>query len=1098
MDCRTCGRANREDARFCDACGSRTQAEDSADRAPLPRAYTPKHLADTILRSARAVEGERKHVTVLFADIHRSMETQEHLDPEDWHNVMSRFFDVVTAEVHRHGGTINQYTGDGFMALFGAPIAHEDHARRACYLALDLRTGIQRLSEELARTRAIKLSVRIGLNSGEVVVGKIGDDLRMDYTAQGHVVGLAARIEQTAEPGAVYLSEDTARLVDGYCRCEDAGTFDIKGVGVPVRLFRLVDRIELRSRFELAVQRGLTRFVGRTAELDRLDESLAAAIAGRGSTVALSGDAGVGKSRLCYEFAERCRSRGLPVAYAQAFDHGDRIPFVAALDLLREIFAVSAADPPAQSRARIASVVPAEEPEFAARLSLLFEFMGVADRDGAAWSVDPADRNRLLLGVIREAVHRRGLEETLLVVLEDLHWLDDGSAAVVDAIARGAHGTHILFLCNFRPSFSAAWLEQPGCTQIVLAPLGADDSTELARILLGGDQTAALAGFVSEHAGGNPFFAEEIVRSLSDRRSAARETGGEPSAQAFDDQAIPPRVESLLAARIDRLPEQAKSVLQDAAVIGRVVPRDLLAQVSQLDETILREATDLLTRSGFLRETAAGQGAEYAFAHPLTHSVAYRTQLGAARRGRHLRAATALETSAEAAGWPGESAALLEHHWENAGDPLRAARAGARLARWLATSDARRSFAQWSKVRNLAAKLPESEVSMTLMLRACAAMLRFGWRLGLAPSEAERLFEQSRGIARRLGDVRTETFLSSSYGRMMGTIESAQVYLQHAREAARLCAGVDDPALQLVVDVARCQALGWVGRLGESLALAEDILGREESDVGAAVAHLGFSANVWARAQRGGLLIYLGRLIEGSDDLVQAMQLSREQNQLDLLPMASRGYVALQWILDDVDAAMTEAEAMVTHAERLGSPYALVGAYWGFGRALLMQDRGADAAAAMERALSIANDRIVYLEYEGSMLALLAEAERARGDLDRSRALAERAVTAARRRGMRVSEAEALVSLGRVLLADVRESDRDDAARALGSALEIADESGSRPLKALASVELAEVARLRHDVGLARAHRERARTELLAMSARRRAEALESGPLPGP
>jgi adenylate cyclase len=1046
------------------------------------------------LHSARAVEGERKQVTVLFADIRRSLETQEHLDPEQWHDIMSRFFDFVTAEVHRHGGTINQYTGDGFMALFGAPIAHEDHARRACYASIDLRAGLQRLSVELARTAAIEFSVRIGLNSGEVIVGKIGDDLRMDYTAQGHTVGLAKRIEESAEPNSVYISEHTARLVDGYCRYEDMGIIHVRGIGVPVRLFRLADRIELRSRFDLAVQRGLTRFVGRTTELDVLEETLTGAIAGRGSTVAISGDGGIGKSRLCYEFAERCRSRGLPMAYGQAFDHGDEIPFLTALELLREIFTITTADPPAQARARIASVFPATEPEVAERLSLLFEFMGVTDHDGAGQSTDPVDRNRQLLGVIREVIHHRGLQGPLLILLEDLHWLDEGSAAVVEAIVRGAHGTRILFLCNFRPSFRADWLGELACSQVTLAPLDANDSRELARILLGDDGPVELAAFVGERAGGSPFFAEEIVRSLTERHTSLAETGGEPSAQAFEDIAIPPRVESLLAARIDRLSDSAKSVLQDAAVVGRIVPRDLLAQVSQLEGAALDAATSLLTQGGFIRK--AIEGDTYAFVHPLTHAVAYRTQLAAMRQRRHFRTAAALEASGAVVDRPGESAALLAHHWEKAGHPLRAAQAGARLARWLVTSDVRRSFAQWSKVRNLAANLAESEISMTLTLRACAAMLRFGWRQGLQPAEAERLFEQSRGIARRLGDVRTETLLISSYGRMMGTIDSAEVYLRHASEAARLSARLNDPTLHLVVDVVQCQALGWVGRLGDSLALAEDILTREQRDVAAAVRYLGFSASVWARATRGWLLTELGRLAEGNADLLEAMRKSREEGQLDILPMASLGCVSLQWILDDVDAAMSEASAAVARAERLGSPYALVGAYWGLGRALLMQGRGEEAAVALKRALSIANDRIVYLESEGSMLALLAEAERAGGDLARSRALAERAVATARRRGMRMSEAEALLSLSRVLLSGGDESGWEAASGALRRALEIVDQNRARPLKAFLSVELAEVARMRRDVEGARMHREQARIEFLAMSARRRAEAVQGDPQP--
>jgi class 3 adenylate cyclase len=321
VTCPSCGFENPPEFKYCGKCGA--ELSGMAEKTPLreattiparePRDYTPKHLADKILQSKSALEGERKQVTVLFADVKGSMELAEQVDPEEWHGILDRFFHILTDGVHRFEGTINQYTGDGVMALFGAPIAHEDHAQRACWAALALREALGRHAREVKREHGLTFSTRVGIHSGEVVVGKIGDDLRMDYTAQGHTVGLAARMEGLASPDTVYLSEATARLVEGYFELEDLGAFPVKGVSDPVGVFELQGPGPHLTRFDAARARGLTRFVGRDADMQVLEAALAQARAGNGQVVGVVAEAGAGKSRLCYEFAQRCRALGVAV-----------------------------------------------------------------------------------------------------------------------------------------------------------------------------------------------------------------------------------------------------------------------------------------------------------------------------------------------------------------------------------------------------------------------------------------------------------------------------------------------------------------------------------------------------------------------------------------------------------------------------------------------------------------------------------------------------------------------------------------------------------------------------------------------------------------
>src|SRR5436309_3629918 len=350
--CAACGTQLPAGAKFCLECGQPAPGTPASTREP--RAYTPRHLAEKILTARSALEGERKPVTVLFADVKGSMELAEQVDPEEWHGIMDRFFHLLAEGVHRFEGTVNQYTGDGIMALFGAPIAHEDHARRACYAALHLSEALRRYANGLRLAHGLNFSVRIGLNSGEVVVGRIGDDLRMDYTALGHTVGLAARMEQLAEPGKVFLTEHTARLVAGFFTLRDLGESAVKGVAAPLRVYELEGAGALRTRLDVARARGFSRFVGRTEEMASLQAALGRAVAGTGQVIGVVAEAGVGKSRLCHEFTERARAQGIAVYDAHCVAHGKMIPFLPILELMRGYFGMTEQDGDEAARRTIA------------------------------------------------------------------------------------------------------------------------------------------------------------------------------------------------------------------------------------------------------------------------------------------------------------------------------------------------------------------------------------------------------------------------------------------------------------------------------------------------------------------------------------------------------------------------------------------------------------------------------------------------------------------------------------------------------------------------------------------------------------------------
>src|SRR5213594_2748624 len=686
--CPRCTALNPRGQKFCDSCGESLSPAVGAPVTPRDaRAYTPRHLADKILTTRDALEGERKQVSVLFADLVDSMRLAEGLDAEDWHRILDHVFEILTAEVHRFEGTINQFTGDGVMALFGAPLAHEDHARRACYAALSAMEEL-RASADTLRPDGLELSVRMGINSGEVVVGKIGDDLRMDYTAQGHCVGLAARMEQMAAAGTVLLTETTARLVEGFFALADAVLRSTKGVSAPIRVFELRGIGPSRTRLDAAGLRGLSRLIGRDAELSWLDGILSRSIGSDGQVVGVVGEAGVGKSRLCLEFVQRCRARGVAVYEVHCPTHGATVPWLAIRDLLRSYLGLAQGDGVEAIRRSVAQQLPALDAGFGDAVPLVLEVLGVSD--AATPSHPPQRATSQLAAFMRRFFRLRSTNQPGMVLVDDAHWMDSASDDLVGEIAASVRGTRTLLLANFRPEYRPAWIGGSHYHQLALSPLGAEASRELLHDLLGSDSSLGeLSARILERTGGNPFFTEEVVQALAASGSLVGARGAYRLTAPIDALALPATVQALLAARIDRLGEPVKHLLQSAAVIGKQFDEALLREVCGLvDEHDLDAALRALQEEDFLRLVTLSPQPEYAFKHPLMSDVAYRSQLGERRAQLHAAVATALEKLK--ADRLGEYASLIAHHWEASGMRFEAARWKRRAALRVASIKVRR------------------------------------------------------------------------------------------------------------------------------------------------------------------------------------------------------------------------------------------------------------------------------------------------------------------------------------------------------------------------------------------------------------------------
>ncbi len=670
--CPSCAALQPRGQQFCDSCGESLSPGGGPPATPRDtRAYTPRHLTEKILTTRGALEGERKQVSVLFVDVVDSMRLANGIDAEDWHRILDRVFEILTASVHRLEGTINQFTGDGVMALFGAPVAHEDHGRRACHAALAAMDELRAYADTL-RARGIELAVRMGINSGEVVVGKIGDDLRMDYTAQGHSVGLAARMEQLAAPGTILLTETTARLVEGFFVLEDAGLQSVKGVTAPIRVVELRGIGPARTRLEASGPRGLSRLIGRDIELAWLDGIFSRSVGSDGQVVGVVGEAGVGKSRLCLEFVQRVRARGVAVYEVHCPAHAATVPWFAIRDLLRSCLGLAEGDEVEAIRRGVKEQLRALDPGLADAVPLVLEVLGVGD--AAAPGQPPPRATTQLTGFMRRFFRLRSAHQPGIVFIDDAHWMDRASDDLVREIAASVRGTRTLLLANFRPEYRPTWIGGAHYHQLALSPLGEEAGRELLRDLLGSDSSLGeLGASILERTGGNPFFTEEVIQALAETGSLVGGRGAYRLTAPLEALALPATVQALLASRIDRLGEPAKHLLQAAAVIGKQFDEPLLREVSGVvHDRDLDAALAALQEQEFLRLVTLSPHPEYAFKHPLMGDVAYRSQLSERRTRLHAAVATALETLR--ADRLGEYASLIAHHWEASGMRFEAAR----------------------------------------------------------------------------------------------------------------------------------------------------------------------------------------------------------------------------------------------------------------------------------------------------------------------------------------------------------------------------------------------------------------------------------------
>jgi class 3 adenylate cyclase/tetratricopeptide (TPR) repeat protein len=1051
--CAACGTTNPPGNKFCQECGAALGAAPDG-RFASPDAYTPSHLARKILTARSALGGERKKVTVLFADLKGSLELLADRDPEDARALLDGVLERLMEAVHRFEGTVNQVLGDGIMALFGAPVAHEDHAVRACYAALRMHRSVAKYAEEMRRRQGVDVQIRVGINSGDVVVRSIGNDLNVEYSAIGQTTHLAARMEQLARPGTTLITDATRRAADRYIEVESHGPVPIKGLKQPVEVFELRGATPA-SRLR-ATAGALNRFLGRDGEMRRLEEVLEQAGAGRGQAVGVVGEAGVGKSRLVWEFTRSPRTHDWLLLEAPSASYTTATPYAPITTLLQAYFQVEPTDDVARIRTKVAARLLELDGQLHWALPAILSLGNIPTDDPEWESLEPAERRRRIFAAVTRIVLREAERRPVLLVVENLHWADSETSALVDTLVDEIGEARVLLLASYRSEHRPPWRERPHCSEVRLDPLSTGSAEALLEEVLGPTpEMQPLTRLLVERTGGNALFLEESVRTLVENEVLVGDRGAYRLAKPLAAVQIPDRVQAVLAARIDRLPEDRKSFLQAGAVIGKDLPVSLLQAVSGVPaEQVLGNLAEL-EEAQFLRTTSLYPDLAYSFRHALTHDVVYSTLLKEQRRSLHARIVDALEAL-----YPdrrSEHVERLAHHalgaelWFEAVAYLReaAGKAVARSANREAVTfleqalaalghlpESRETFAQAIDVRldlrppllqlgrleeiralsEEAAKMAEQIGDEARQARAYSYLINYHYLRG-EPARALEYGERCLGIAERLGD----RVLVSVVRRYMGHAYHA---LGQGRQAVR---ALHDNAEALAGEVARDPSAAAVTAYVSTCAwLAFALADLGEFD----------TAETWADRARAEAEARRHPYSEAIA-LTLAGQVSVLRGQLERAvgPLARALSICR-------DSSLTVWQAI---------PAALLG------QCLVTLDRKEDGLSLLEEGVRL-SDEVGVKAYLARWATLLGEGFLATGDALRAGEIGERALALARAHGERGHEAAALRLLGDVA-ASQQPAQLTTATERYTAAIAIAEELGLRPLLARTHLGLGQLHR---------------------------------------
>jgi len=1035
--CRSCGFSNRVTAKFCGGCGSSlAEPAEPSDSTPPPAGRAPPAPVRLL--------NERKQVTVLFADIKDSSILIHGMDPEQAAERLQPALQAMQEAVHRYGGTVNRIQGDGIMALFGAPIAHEDHAVRACYAALAMRDGIRTLYEDA-------IAIRIGLHSGEVVVRSIGNDFSVDYDAQGPVAHLAGHMEKSADPGTIRLSAVTYGLAEQYVAVRSLGRMPVKGAGEPVEVYELAAIKRVQSRWAARAAGGLSKFVGRGGEIEALQNAFAAAWKGRGRIVCIVGDPGIGKSRLVHEFLHAPALSGATILLASTAEHDRNIPYKTIGDLIRFWCLVEERDSRGDVAQKLHRTVLSIDPALAEMLPALESLLDLPVTDEAWANLAAVQRRQRTLDAVTALILRSAAQAPVVLAIEDLHWIDAESLAVFEHVVNSMEAVPLLLIGTHRPEFTNPWIAHGRSALVRLNPLAAPTADELLVDLLGASpKLVEIKRLLMQRASGTPLFLEEMIKALVETGVLAGQRGDRLLAAPINEIRIPVSVQAVLAARIDRLAPGHKTLLQMASVIGTEVPVALLQGIAELPEvTILQMLAELQTME-MLYESQRLPTLQYNFAHALTHDVAYSSMLLSQRRKLHAKVLEAIET--RYADRLEEHVEHLAYHalngeqWEKAAAYLYLA--GRRAIDRSAFAEAVRNF---DYALDVHARLPSSPESV-----GRAIDTRFGLRIALlATGHFDRirdLLSEAEKLAASIDDRQRLARISIDQAIILSVQGDLDTAVEKGRQGRSIAASIDDRALRAMSGFALGQACWFSGQFREALSIIAADLGSLRTEMRHHGHQTTGAVSVLSIGTMANSHTLLGNFEDALNAAQEARQIAGESRRPYDLSFAEFALGFARLTRGNVAAAIPHFDAAFEHAEASGIQVLQPFIAGQMGRAYALAGRSAVALELLEGAISkaIALHLVCFQPWCEGAIAL---ARFQCGETSEAVETARHALAVARKHNYRATEAALLTLLGRMSLSS-HAADLEQATAWLQAAVELTNRLEMRPESAHALLYL--------------------------------------------
>jgi predicted ATPase/class 3 adenylate cyclase len=1003
--CSACGTPNEPGEKFCGECGAPlvssakpvlsvvegVQVPSSQSLTPNtqpPVFYTPAHLADRI-RAVAVTDGERKTITALFADLKGSTALIEGLDPEEARTVIDPALQLMMDAVHQYDGFVAQALGDGIFALFGAPIAHEDHPQRAVYAALRMQESMRRYGDTLRTKGYPPLLMRVGLNTGEVVLRSIRkDDLHADYVPVGHSTNLAARMEQLATPGSILVSAYTHRLTDGYFAFKDLGLTQIKGVEEPLRIYEVFGLGQLRTRLQVSASRyGLTRFVGRHSEMEQLKRALEHAKAGHGQIVGTMGEPGLGKSRLFYEF-KLLSLGGCLVLEAYSVSHGKATAYLPVIELLKGYFDIQAQDDERKRREKVTGKVLNLDRSLEDTLPYLFALLGIEEQPSPLAQMDAQIRRRRTFEALKKLFLRESLNQSLVLIFEDLHWIDGETQGFLEVLSESVASAKILLLTNYRPEYRHEWGQKTYYTQLRLAPFGKAEAEEFLDVLLGTTVGATgrsplhdLKQLILDKTQGTPFFMEEIVQEL--REQGVLSVGATGRSPLPTDLHLPPTVQGILAARIDRLAPDEKALLQQLAVIGRQFPMRLIRQVIAQPEADLYRLLASLQHKEFLYEQPAFPESEYIFKHALTQEVAYGTVLQEQRKALHERTGQAIEALYKDN--LDDHYSELARHYRQSGNTEKAIQylhlAGQQAAKRSAHAEAITHLTaamEALKILPDTAGRVQQELTLQILLGASLGVIK-----GNAAQEVEAVYTRARILCEQAGE--TAQLAPILFGLRACHLVRGKLHiaLDYSKQCLRLARDTKDQTVLLEALTAVGNTFLWLGEFDQARIHLEQSLTLYDAQYRSHAFSSSQDPGVFSASYLSQVLWGLGYMDQALEKVEKALRLAQELHHPPSLAFALSNAASMYLSMGQGKLAQQNAEALLELATQQG--FLLWGAYGrvSLGSALVNGGRLEEGILAMEQGLASLRSMNLMVARPRS-LVWLAEAYADAGNLEKA------------------------------------------------------------------------------------------------------------------